>query len=183
MAQSMIESTRLELGVAAMASVRRNRPRWMIWMAAIVFICTAIYAMTGYSTLSSAQSRLDRTRARQATLTGLVQEIMRMKAGEAARGMTRDIQMVPKMERWADQMHVHLSGPIIEGDGPGVPGLARKTYTAKFGNEDPRTVLMWLNAVRVAPDLAGIELTDLSFNTGRTGYTAQATFGRWEKLQ
>ena len=180
------DEARMELGAAAMSADRRNRPLWLLWAAGLLLVIAMIYALTGMSTRSEAERKLEAARAREAKFASLIGDIKTLKAAEAARGFAPDPRVVSKLEMMAREMGLKLAAPISESDSsPGssnsVTGMNKRTYVARVVNEDPSTLLKWLEAIRSGPGLSGVELSQIRFNTGNGTYAVEVQFTRWEK--
>lgn len=179
---SAAESARLELGVAASAAARKNRPRVLVFLAILVLIGAAIYALVQFRARSAALADLETKRSRLLKIQQLSEEIDRLKKRESARGLDPDPRVASKLEMLAAGVNFTLIGPVSDSDAGSASGLVQRKYTARAQNQDPAAMLRWLLATQ-GPETPGLEIARVSLRPGggEGSYNADIDFTRWEK--
>lgn len=177
------ESARLELGMAAAAASRRNRPKGLIVVTTLLLVGACVYALVQARARSAAIRDLEARRTRLGQIEQLGQELEQMKTRQAIRGLEADPYTASKLETMAAAANFKLTGPVSDSDaGGGVTGLVQRKYSARAQNQNPVALLTWLQMTQ-GTDIPQLEIARVSIRPGSAegAYNADIDFTRWEK--
>lgn len=182
---------RLELSVAAAASERANKPRWIILLGVVLLIVALIYCFITYNSRAAVISKVQFERKATAKITGLKILLDEENEKLAQRGTAPNPRMGQLIEQLASAMNVVLAGPVGDSSSTAMTqlGLQQHTYTARCINQDAGDVFKWLMATMTANEMPGLEIIRLAFHPGgptaanTPGWNVDITFSRWEKIK
>ncbi len=191
MSASAASDARLELAVAAAASERANKPRWIIVLGVALLLVALIYCFITYNSRAAVISKVEFERKATAKITGLKNLLDDENEKLAARGTAPNPRMGQLIEQLASALNVVLAGPVGDSASAAMTqlGLQQHTYTARCTNQDAGDVFKWLMASMTADQMPGLEITRLAFRPGgptpanTPGWNVDITFSRWEKIK
>jgi hypothetical protein len=188
---SASDEARLELAVAAAAAERANRPRWIVVLGVLLLIGATIYTLVQVSARTAAIIKVKGAREATAQVERVKAQLDRESAKLTSRGTAPNPLMAAEIENNAHHARVILAGPVT--DSPAAPlssiGMRQVTYRARAINQDPLSLLNWLNIVQQNSPTTGLEILETRFTPGAgtanntPGWNIDAQFTRWEKTR
>ncbi len=190
-ASSAAQDARLELAVAAAASERASKPRWLIALGVALLAVALIYTFFTYNARAAILSKVKDERKATARIVDLKNLLDQENEKLALRGTARNDRMGQQIEQLASAMNVVLAGPVSDSASAAMTqlGLQQHTYSARCINQDAGDVLKWLMAAMGALEMPGLEINRLVFRPGGAtaastpGWNVDITFSRWEKTK
>ncbi len=188
---SAASDARLELAVAAAASERANKPRWIIVLGVALLLVALIYAFITFNSRAAVLSKVKDERKATGRIVDLKIKLDEENEKLAQRGTSPNPRMGQQIEQLASAMNVVLAGPVSDSTSAAMTqlGLQQHTYSARCINQDAGDVFKWLMAAMGAEQMPGLEITRLVFRPGgptaanTPGWNVDITFSRWEKLK
>ena len=188
---SAASDARLELAVAAAASERANKPRWMIVLGVAFLFVALIYCFITFNSRAAVLSKVQTERVATAKITNLKNLLDDENEKLMQRGTDPNPRMGQQIEQLASAMNVVLAGPVSDSSNVAMTQLKlqQHTYSARCINQDAGDVFKWLMAAMGAEQMPGLEITRLVFRPGgptpanTAGWNVDITFSRWEKLK
>lgn len=182
------DESRLELTMAAAASERANRPRWIIVLGVLLLIVAGIFASVSFSTLAVAQKRASDDWKAAEDVRAMKDRLDAESAKLAARATAQNNRVVAQIEALAGAMGVTFAGQMGESEMAAMTQLHMKQrqYNVRTQNQDVENIFRWLIATQTSPEMAGLEITRLVFRPGgptasnTPGWNVDVQFSRWE---
>jgi hypothetical protein len=181
---------RLELSMAAIRSERRNRPRALPIMAALVLVAALGYLMWTSAARAAASSRLSRSSSQLASIEGVVAQLKGVQAQRGDPKYNPANDMVGRLQQFAVQ--VGLPRPQVQEKDPtttaGVKGFTKKIYTTVINDADPALLLAWVTRSTDGENFPGLEIEQMKLTPGPTledgkvAWSLDIAFRRWERL-
>ena len=190
---SVVEQARLELSVAATAAERANRPRVLVWLAALLVVGASVALVMALSARTKEALRLGKARDAALSIERQKAELDALTAQVRSRGLEPDPRMAATLEALANVgAGLQLQGGISDttdgmGNLPG--GMMRKTYTARVApGQDPAAIMNWLAETQNPETLKWLEISQLKFSPANAagkgamgGMNVEVKFSRYEK--
>jgi hypothetical protein len=189
---SVVEQARLELSIAAAAAERANRPRALVWLAALLVAGASVALVMALSARTKESLRLGKARDAALSLEKQKAELDALTAQVRSRGLEPDPRMAATLEAMATVGGLQLQGGISDtADGMGnLPGgMMRKVYTARVApGQDPAAIMNWLSATQDPQMIKWLEISQLRFSPANAagkgalgGMNVEVKFSRYEK--
>jgi uncharacterized protein YlxW (UPF0749 family) len=187
---SATEEARLELAVAAAATERANKPRWIIVLGAVLLAVTTVFTLVQASARGAQLSKVKLERSATQKVEDLKAEIDAEAAKLASRGTAANPRMGQEIEAYAVGAGVLLAGPVVDSTlaAQNSIGMQQHKYTARAMNQDPLSILNWLNNTQTSAERTGLEIIRLRLTPGAgtssntPGWNVDVEFSRWERL-
>jgi hypothetical protein len=188
------DDARLELAVAAAATERANKPRWIVFLAAGLLAITLVYTLTAVTARAAAFAQISKARDRTNQVLTMKAKIDQENAKLARRATAHNERVGETIESYAKTAGVKLSGPVIDSKATAMSnvGMQQYKYTARGQNQDAYSVFLWLREIETNSEAWGLELTRLKLSPGTTvegsnppiaGWNVDVEFIRWEKTK
>lgn len=182
------DDARYELARVATIAERRNRPMFLLFLAGLVLVVTAVGALLGYGS----KARAERELARQVTLseriTSDVRELERLRGQAEAEGLGDGsdvaggvgegggvlgrLQAAAKRAGVSGQLRIPRETSRQEGDATFVE------YTYQAVQDEIGPLLKWLDLAR--REIQGLEVRMIELKPRGDKWTLTVRFSRWE---
>lgn len=180
---ALTDDARFELAMGAAARERRNRPVALVIAAGLVLIIAAVVAATGIAGRASARARLKLVQQDQASVERMAAD---WAALDAQAGASSSLgQPMPKLMSTLEDLAVGRAGmkekPKTPRTAPQPPrnGIVVTEYFYSDVRDPSLAALVeW---VRLATEIAGLEVTSLDLTPDKQQWTMSVTFRRWER--
>lgn len=184
------DDARLELTMAAMRAERRNRPRMLLVLAALILVAAVVNLLWTFTKRATADAGLSRVSASLANVKIVVDQLKTLEEKRLSPKYAIDNDMDGKLMRFASET-IGLTRPEIQvrPGSSGVKGFTKRLYPGTITEADPAMLLRWVSEATDGrlPQFAGLEVETLTLKPGRTlesgkvGWTLTVTFRRWER--
>lgn len=190
------EDARAMLTAASVGAARANRPRWLVYLGAMLVVLALVYTLVQVFRRMSAETALKSQQGQYAAIMTEVNKLKAIEAEDEAMGgsvrATPDPRMLEKIKTAAREAGLSLSREE-EGDafGPSSANknLKRRRYVFAMVNQPAEGVLAWMKTVTTSSQFPGVQINSLDMRPseatadGKAGWKVEITFTRWERQQ
>lgn len=190
-ATSPPDDGRIELAMAAARTERRNRPRGLVVLAAVVLAASIVFLLWVLASRAAAATSLSRANASLAVIDGVTKQLDAMERQRASPRFNPENDMVGLLQRFAGSLglprtEVSSKDPTTAA---AVKGFVKRTYSTTINEADPELLLSWVAQSSDGAKFPGLEIDSMRLTPGRTSETGRVvwnldiTFRRWERQQ
>jgi hypothetical protein len=178
------EEARFELAMGASARERRNRPRHLVYLAAILVLAGGVAALAEARSWSKAAGGARAALARQAEVASQVREFveLRAKSGGVEKERTGFDKMVSTGERTAEAAGLNKPAKPLEPPTPDIRGnLVHRTWRyTKIKSAEAGPLLEWVRTM--LEEMPGLRVSSIRLAPGEQGWTMDVTYAGVEPV-
>lgn len=188
---SMTRDDRDALAMAAGAAERRNRPRMMIVLGAVVLVVGAGVLGTGLAQVGSADGALSASRSQLRRMKTMEREIVALTERAEETGADDAFRRIGDLETRIQGLAElrGMSEPEFldrrEADRNLQPGMQRVELRYRAQDLEFGRVIGWLVDATLDPNtrIPGLEVKALRLNPRENVWAVEVTFSRWERQE